>query len=1061
MSLFQKSVIKNYLAAQDKTETVKAFERFNKYFGNAARIANIKLLKEENYQEGFLRELFVEVFGYTLNPDTDYNLTTEFKNETDAKKADGAILTSRKALGVIELKSTKTLSLDSITNQAFNYKNHHAGCRYVITSNFEKLRFYIDNATEYEEFDLFHILFSQFELLYLLLNKNAVLNNLPLKIKEESKLHEQNVSDQLYKDYRSFKNKVFENLVLRNPQYDKLTLFKKSQKLLDRILFILFAEDSGLVPPNAVSIIVEQWETLKELDEAKPLYERFIKFFSHLNTGHSYKNFELPGYNGGLFKEDDVLDNVIIDDDILHNDVIKLSTYDFSSEVDVNILGHIFEHSLTEIEEKTAELEGAKIDPDKTRRKKEGVYYTPKYITKYIVDNTLGALCNEKKEELGLNNIDEAVITNPRKEKSTLSKEAKKYFDVLDKYREYLLGLKILDPACGSGAFLNQALEFLINEHRYIDELQALLLNQPLVIQTINASILEHNIYGVDINEEAVEIARLSLWLRTAERGRKLSDLSKNIKCGNSLIDDPSVAGDKAFDWNKEFRDIMKDGGFDVVIGNPPYVKNELIPSNIKRFFEITYSSYSGKADLYVYFIEKSILLCKGQIGLITSSKYTKVAYGKNLIDLLNKKTSIKYFIDLKDFDVFNKISAYPSILILSKSIALLNKSILLIPNENNYEDLNSQGHIRIEVEQDNIFNSLGGWNTRSSSSDFEFLNKLLNLFPMLSEYGIKPFVGIKTGFNEAYIINNEKRLSFYNSSQLAPYILGKDVKRYSPLESNRYIILPYHFIEGKLKLLNVEHLHKEILQWLERYQIKLEHRAIIKNGLLNGTKKWYEFQQIKTDFDFREFIIYPDISEKVNFTLAKNTIYDMTCFGLNSNSVSLLTILNSKLISFVLNHICVKARGGYLRLKNQYILNIPLPHNYSLLDYIDNNLIELNKQLNGFKTALDNLWFNNFHSKYKISKLILEDFHIILDVFKKQKIKLTLKQQEEWEEYFNEKKNEILEIKKQIEETDNRIDIMVYKLYNLTYDEIKIVDPDINKIILEEKYDNFKIAVD
>ncbi len=154
MPLFQKSVINKYLQQLDQAELKNAYDKFLEFYGDKERIENIRLLKEENYQEGFLREIFVEVLGYTINPDKNYNLTTEFKNETDSKKADGAILENGKAIGVIELKSTKTPNLESIKEQAFSYKNNQSNCRYVITSNFERLRFYIDNATEFEEFNL-------------------------------------------------------------------------------------------------------------------------------------------------------------------------------------------------------------------------------------------------------------------------------------------------------------------------------------------------------------------------------------------------------------------------------------------------------------------------------------------------------------------------------------------------------------------------------------------------------------------------------------------------------------------------------------------------------------------------------------------------------------------------------------------------------------------------------------------------------------------------------------------------------------------------------------------
>lgn len=227
---------------------------------------------------------------------------------------------------VIELKSTKTKDLKSITEQAFNYKNNQPDCKYVITSNFQKLRFYIDYANEYEEFDLFNLQKQEFELLYLILHKKSIFSDLPLKLKNETKFHEKDISDKLYKDYSNYKHKIYNNLVKNNPQYDKLTLFKKSQKFLDRLLFVFFAEDTGLVPPNAISKIIEQWQMFKDNDEYFTLYSRFVKFFVHLDKGHKYKTYELPAYNGGLFAPDEILDNVEIDDEILKDDALLLSS---------------------------------------------------------------------------------------------------------------------------------------------------------------------------------------------------------------------------------------------------------------------------------------------------------------------------------------------------------------------------------------------------------------------------------------------------------------------------------------------------------------------------------------------------------------------------------------------------------------------------------------------------------------------------------------------------------------------------------------------------------------
>src|SRR5690606_37334370 len=144
----------------------------------------------------------------------------------------------------------------------------------------------------------------------------------------------------------------------------------------------------------------------------QPLYNRFKKYFGYMNTGHKGHKHDIFAYNGGLFELDEILDNIKIDDELLFKHTLNLSNYDFESEVSVNILGHIFEHSLNEIEEIQAELEGTETDKSKSKRKKDGVFYTPKYITKYIVDNTIGKLCEEKKTEL---DIQEAEYEKDRK----------------------------------------------------------------------------------------------------------------------------------------------------------------------------------------------------------------------------------------------------------------------------------------------------------------------------------------------------------------------------------------------------------------------------------------------------------------------------------------------------------------------------------------------------------------------------------------------------------------------------------------------------------------------
>ena len=504
MALFQSSVITKHLQNQHKENIALKWENFKNHFHNPKVQEDIKSLKEEQYQGEFLEDFFVKILGYTKpasSSETKFNLTTEYKNIKDSKKADGAIIVNDAVKAVIELKGTNTTDLGKIEVQAFGYKNNQPDCTYVITSNFEKLRFYIDNAIEHIEFNLFTLTEKDFNLLYLCLAYENIEKDIPKKIKDQSISQEDAITKKLYNDYSLFKRELHQSLVILNPQFDALTLFQKSQKLLDRFLFLFFAEDRQLLPPNSVRLVLSDWRDLQERDAEIPLYNRFKKYFEYLNTGFKGKRYDVFAYNGGLFKTDAVLDAIRIDDELLYKHTINLSQYDFDSEVDVNILGHIFENSLNELDEIKAQLAGETVDKTKTKRKKDGVFYTPKYITKYIVENTVGKLCDDKKSELEI--IEEEYISTRGLNPLPLPKKKKQLLlEKLHNYRNWLLQLTICDPACGSGAFLNQALDFLINEHKYIDELEAKLFGDAMVLSDVEKSILENNLFGVDLNEE-------------------------------------------------------------------------------------------------------------------------------------------------------------------------------------------------------------------------------------------------------------------------------------------------------------------------------------------------------------------------------------------------------------------------------------------------------------------------------------------------------------------------------------------------------------------------------
>lgn len=1045
MPLFQKSVIKQFLKHLDKSKVSEAYEIFQKNF-SLSKIEQIKELKEEEYQDGFLRDLFVDVLGYTLKPADNFNLVREHKNQTDGKKADGAVLKDEKAVAVIELKSTKTKDLKNITEQAFGYKNNQDGCKYVITSNFQKLRFYIDYTNEFDEYDLFDLSREDFDLLYLTLSKDSIFSDLPLKLKKETKFHEENISNKLYNDYSVFKDRLYNNLIKHNPAHDKLTLFQKSQKLLDRFLFILFAEDSGLLPPNSISRIIQRFDVLKDEDAYKPLYDIYKQYFGYMNAGREGKTQDdhIPAYNGGLFYPDDILDALIIDDDVLRDDLIKLSAYDFNTEIDVNILGHIFEHSLSEIEEITAEIEGVKADKTKSRRKKDGVFYTPKYITQYIVENTIGTLCREKRQELEIVEIE--FDGTYRKTDGTLSVKGKTLFDKLESYQKWLLTLKIVDPACGSGAFLNQALNFLIQEHKTIDDIIAELTNSPLRLFDTDKAILENNLYGVDINEESVEIAKLSLWLRTAHKDRKLSNLNDNIKCGNSLIDDPQVAGDKAFDWAKEFPDIMKNGGFDVVIGNPPYVRAELL-GQFRDYLERNYSVFNPSGDLFSYFYEQSFKLLKKKSGIFgfISNTFDKTTAGITLRSYLQDEVKFEKYIDFTEVQIFEGATTYPIIMIARNDKNSSNQfRYIKILKENQSFAISIDSHKEVLVTQNKL--DANNWSFRSDRGN-NIIEELCKLKNVKEIYG-KCYYGVKTALNEAFIIPKTYKVD----EHVKPILEGKELSKWCNSNPVQQLV----FFESKWtkNTYGKDITEQKALEFLHR-----DYPDLIKQILPfeDRAKKRYDqgdfFWELRNCAYYDKFdkpkIIFPNLQNKNKFS------YDDTGTVINAPAVMLPTedkflaaILNSKLVWYFLTSICVVRSGGYIEVKPQYFEQIPIPeintNDKIEMTAITETMLELNRQLQEKK----NKFISRIQSNFEIDKITKKlgsfyefDFKTFVAELKKQKLILSLSQQDEWEDYFSGYKNLINNLQEDIAKTDKEIDEMVYELYGLSEEEKYIIE--------------------
>lgn len=523
---------------------------------------------ESQCEQAFNNDIFIKILGYQPFPNDIYTIEPKADTETSAQKPDAALgffeQNKSKVQVVCEIKDSKT-SLDksqkregnlSPVQQAFKYKPQYQDCRFVVATNFIQTRLYKDNMLDFEVFDLTSLLdkkdnyYNFRKFYYLLCSDNLITKQKQSnteKLLSEIRLEQEKITKSFYKEYKQLRLELIQDIRKNNPDKQIDFIIEKAQKLIDRIIFVCFCEDIDLLPENKLLEVVEY---AKKGILEMPIWNIIKQFFTAIDKGST--KFGIPcGYNGELFKTDQKLDSLIVDNEICEK-FVNLGRYDFSEDLSVNILGHIFEQSITDLEKLKQDYDNS-IDKKTSKRKKDGIFYTPDYIVDYIVNQAVGGYLKEQEESIFKKNR----LKEDIKDKTYEKRQLKAYTE----YQDILRNIKVLDPACGSGAFLVKVFDYLLAENQRVAEILAQLRKgQIAFIDTTSyiKDILQNNIYGVDLNRESVEITKLSLWLKTAQKGKKLTTLKDNIKCGNSLIDDPEVAGDKAFKWNEEFKDIFQ-----------------------------------------------------------------------------------------------------------------------------------------------------------------------------------------------------------------------------------------------------------------------------------------------------------------------------------------------------------------------------------------------------------------------------------------------------------------------------------------------------------------------
>lgn len=621
------------------------------------------------------------------------------------------------------------------------------------------------------------------------------------------------------------------------------------------------------------------------------------------------------GYNGGLFKHDSLLDEQLQVSDLLCTQLKKLTRYDFDSEVSVNILGHIFEQSVTDLEELRALSAGESYDQKKGQRKTQGVYYTPAFITQYIVTVALGGYLERKEkalwQEIGIDQIRANAHVQRRKAE----------IQFWERYRsEVLAKTRVIDPACGSGAFLIAAFDYLNNEYERVNEQLAALetdddtgefVGQRSVFD-LTKTLLNQNLYGVDLSPESVEITKLSLWLKTAERGKQLTYLDDNIKVGNSIVADPSVAP-RAFNWETEFAEVFADGGFDVVIGNPPYVRQELL-TPFKPYLQRHYAAYDGVADLYVYFYEKGLKILRpnGVMSYIVTNKWLRAGYGEPLRKFFAENSVFEQIIDFGHAPIFQDADVFPCIVAVRKPIVEskdMDKSDPVNVCSISREHL-ANINLPQYVAQEGFRIPWPNFNENAWSLEPPEINLLIQKIgrsgqPLSDLFNTRPYRGVLTGFNEAFLISEERRKRLISedsgsSKIIKPYLRGRNIQRWNPEGEDEWIIFSRRGIDIEK--------YPAVKKHLEQYQVRLEPRPdnwnVKKDGEWRGRKpgtyQWYEIQDSVEYYPLFEKpkILYQVIQFWPQYSLDTSCGYgnDKTYF-LPTSDLYLLGVLNSPLM--------------------------------------------------------------------------------------------------------------------------------------------------------------------
>jgi predicted type IV restriction endonuclease len=822
------------------------------------------------------------------------------------------------------------------------------------------------------------------------------------------------VDVEFLKEIEGWRDALARDIALRNKDLSSDDLNAAVQLTIDRVVFLRMAEDRGLEP----------YEGLLKLCERPGIYPRFMAELCH-RADQKYNSglFHFQRESGVSEDPDRITPKLTVDDKVFKPILESLyfahgSPYHFGV-VPVEILGTVYERFLGKVIRLTAGHQ-AKVEEKPEVRKAGGVYYTPAYIVEYIVKHTVGRQIEGRSPAQLAGSAGVPAGSSGRRDGGAT--------------------FRVLDMACGSGSFLLGAYQCLLDhclkwyiEHKP-ETFKKAVYKDPrngewrLTIEE-KKRILTTHIFGVDIDPQAVEVSKLSLLLKVLEGetdqsfslsllpfgDRALPNLADNIKCGNSLVGPDYFTGKliadpeemkrvNPFDWSQGFPDAIKAGGFDCVIGNPPYVRQESL-SNIKEYLKQNYEAFDGVADLYAYFMEQGVKLLRdgGLFSIIVSSSFLRATYGEPLRRTLKRHGAVLRIVDFGGLAVFaNAKDTYVCIPLLQKGAK---QDRVEVAKVESLDFTNLTDHVsprRFTIPSEQL--SAEAWALKTDEEVAVFA-KITKAGKPLGDYlGGRVFYGIKTGLNDAFIIDGATRNQLIEQDKksaelIKPLLGGEDIRRYIFHETGLWLIFTRRGVDIDRYPAIRDHLER----WKEDLTPKRNKSA--KKGRKPGRYAWHEIQDDVAYYEVFDGpkLIYPDIAKGPRFCLDVGGHYlANTAYCLGTEDRYLLGVLNSRLFWFAIGNISIPfgVRAGQYRYRliYQYMEKVPI----RVID---------------FSNSAD----KSRHDRIVILVDSMLGLHERLAAAKSAAQKAI--------------------IQRQIEATDAELDRLVYDLYGLTAEEIAVVE--------------------